>query len=370
MKIKTLYYIALLSVILISCKREDRIPDMDYIRIIYCTPKELGKCLPLELENSVEGWNARYIGAPTKKALTLEPCYEVNNAGDSIIVFQEYINESKPNGKYILHKSQHFANEFNGVSYISPDGKDTVDFYTNIIADGTVFTANPDVKESFRKTMEYEGNDPIGHGSERRDLNMVYLIHSHPEVLHKPIKVEDLAIHDSPDGKLRIYTFTGYTGGNGAGSNYDVGILQYETDNGEIATLDYFTTLLYTSLTDFGETNFPYCTINGIRNVVLGNKTYYLIEALFIDSQPMPLNGSDEYVKTDDTVLFAFTIKNGKLTPANILDKDWKIEIVGSQRTVELRYDYDDAKKTVSVPIIEGDGHLFNGKYKQITIQQ
>ncbi len=369
MKIKTLYYIALLSTILVSCKQEDRIPDIDYIRIIYCTPKDFGKCLPLELENSIEGWNARYIGAPNKGSLILEPCYEVNNAGDSIIVFQEYIDENKPNGKYILHKSQHFANEFDGVSYVSPDGKDTIDFYTNIISDGTVFTANPDVKESFRKTMEYEGNDPIGHGSERRDLNIVYLIHSYPEALHEPINVEDLLIHDSPDGKLRIYTFAGHTGGNGAGSSYDIGILQYETARGETVALDFFTTLLYTSLTDFGETNFPYCTINSVQNAVLGNNTYYLIEALFTDSRPMPLNGSEEYAKTDDTVLFAFTIKNGKLTPAHILDKDWKIEVIGSQITGELHFDYDDAMKTASVPVVEGNGHLFNGKYRKIKIQ-
>ena len=218
--------------------------------------------------------------------------------------------------------------------------------------------------------MEFEGNDPIGHGSERRDLNMVYLIHSNPGALHESIKVEDLSIHDSPDGKLRIYTFDGFTGGNGVGSHYDVGILQYETGNGEIAALDYFTTLLYMSLTDFGEANFPYCTINGVRNVVLGNNTYYLIEAMFNDPRPMPLNGNDEYAKTDDTVLFAFTIKNGKLTPAHILDKDWKIEVVGSQKTGKLHFDYDDAKKTVSVPVVEGDGHLFSGKYRQIKMQQ
>ena len=77
---------ALLSAVLVSCKQEDKIPDLDYIRTIYCTPKEFGKCLPLEMNNSNEGWKAQYIGAPTKGLLALEPCYEVNNTGDSIIV--------------------------------------------------------------------------------------------------------------------------------------------------------------------------------------------------------------------------------------------------------------------------------------------
>jgi hypothetical protein len=349
-------------------EKREILPDLEHIRIIYCTPTEFGRCLPLEIENAIDGWQAHYIGTPSKGSLKIEPHYEFNNDGDSIVVFLEYLEDGKANGKYILHKSNWFVNGYDGVSYISSQRNDTIDFYTKIIEDGTVFTANPDAKEAIRKTMEYEGNDPIGCGSERRDLNMAYLIHSNPDLIHERIKVEDLLTHDSPDGKLRIYTFTGYTGGNGAGSNYDIGILQYKTGNGEIAVLDYFTTLLYNSLTDFGETNFPYCTINSVRNVAIGGNNYYLIEALFNDSQPMSLNESDEFLKTDDTVLFAFTIKDGKLTPAHILEKDWKIEIIGSQETKELHFGFDKATNMVRVPIVEGDGHLFNGKYRELKI--
>lgn len=349
-------------------EKREIFPDLDHIRIIYCTPTEFGKCLPLEIENTIDGWQARYIGTPSNGSLKIEPYYEINNEGDSIVVFREYLEDGRANGKYILHKSTWLVNGYDGVSYISSPKNDTIDFYTNIIEDGTIFTANPDAKEAIRKTMEYEGNDPIGCGSERRDLNMAYLIHSNPSIIHERIKVEDLLIHDSPDGKLRIYTFNGYTGGNGAGSNYDIGILQYETRNGEIAVLDYFTTLLYNSLTDFGEANFPYCTINSVQNVAIGGDNYYLIEALFNDSQPMSLNGSDEFFKTDDTVLFAFTIKNVKLTPARILEKDWKIEIIGSQETKELHFSYDKRTNMVRVPVVEGDGHLFNGKYRELKI--
>lgn len=369
MKTKQLFMIALLSAIFVSCKQENRIPDIDYIRIIYCTPTELGKCLPLEIDNSIEGWKARYIGAPSKGFLTLEPRYEVNNAGDSIIVFQEYIDDGKPNGKYILHRSSMYVDEYDEVSYINSSGKDTTDFYTNIIQDGTVFTFNSDIKESIRKTMEYEGNDPVGCGTMRRDLNMSYLIHSNPEALHKSFKVEGLEIKDSPDGKLRIYTFDGYTGGNGVGSSYDVGILQYEAGNGEVAVLDDFTTLLYTSLVDFAGANFAYCTINSIRTTKIGKKSYYLIEALFNDARPRSLDGSNEFLKEFDTVLYAFTIQKGKLTPARIFDNEWKIEVIGSQETPELHYGYDDVTKTVSVPIVEGIAHLFKGKHKKITLQ-
>jgi len=369
MRIKTFFTLALLCMTITSCTDEEVTPNLDYIHLIYCTPTEFGKCLPLEIENAVSGWHARYIGAPTKELLTLEPIYEVDEDGDTCVVFNEYLADGKLNGKYILHRSSMFVNEYDGVSYVNSSGKDTTDFYTNIIKEGTVFTANPNVSEAIRKTMEYEGNDPPGCGTERRDLNMSYLIHSNPGTLHMPIKVEDLYIHDSPDGKLRLYAFIGYTGGNGVGSNYDIGILQYETGNGDVGVLDDFTVLLYNSLVDFGEANFPYCEIQSIRNSKFNGKIYYLIEASFSDARPMMLEGSDEYVKSDDTVLYAFTINKGKLIPAPIFGNKWLIEVVGSQETTELHYGYNDATKTVSVPIVEGEGHIFKGKYRQIKIQ-
>ena len=372
MRIKIFWLAIFGCLAMTSCRQvnpKESIPDMDDIRIIYCTPTEFGKCLPLELENTAAGWQARYVGAPTKGLLSLKPVYEVDEDGDSLFVLTEYLEDGSPNGKYILHNSPMYVNTFDGVSYISSQGKDTIDFYTTIIKDGTVFTSNSDVSEAIRKTMEYEGNDPIGCGSERRDLNMSYLIHSHPEVLHTSIKVEDLDIFTSSDSKLRIYTFVGYTGGNGVGSNYDVGILQYDMGNGEIATLDHFTTLLYAELVEFGEANFPYCTINNVRTANIGNDTYYLIEALFNDARPMSLDDNGEFYKTDDTVLYAFTIQKGKLAPAHILGKDWMIEVVGSQETQELHFGYDDSTKTLSTPVVEGDAHLFKGKYRHIQIQ-
>ena len=369
---KLSYLAALFCLITTSCgekiSKEEVTPYLDDIRIIYCTPTEFGKCLPLELENTDEGWIARYVGAPSKERLTLDPVYEVDESGDSIVVLNEYLEDGNQNGKYILKDSPMYVNTYDGVLYISPQGKDTIEFLTTIIKEEMAIPS-ADVKEEIRQTMELKSEDWIYGSTELRDLNMSYLLHSNPDVLHQPIKAKDLNIHNSSDGKLRIYSFVGYTGGNGAGSSFDIGILQYDMGNGEIATLDYFTALLYFELIDFGETNFPFCTINSLHTAHIGKSTYYLIEASFSDSQPMSLNGSDEYFKTDDTVLYAFAIKNGKLTPARILDNKWMIEVVGSQETKVLHFGYNDATKTVSVPIVEGEGHLFNGQYKQIKIQ-
>lgn len=377
MRIKLFLLVVFISQAMTSCRSgksvkgsmEEATLDLSDIRIIYCTPTELGKCLPLELNNTEYGWQARYVGAPSKGLLTLKPNYEVDKDGNSNVVLREYLEDGSQNGKYILHRSSMYVDTFDGVSYVSPQGKDTIDFLTIIIKEEFAYTSTPDVKEDIRRIMEFQSDEGIYGNTEIRDLNISYLLHSNPEVLHKSVKAKDLKVHNSSDGKLRIYSFVGYTGGNGAGSSYDIGILQYDMGNGEIATLDYFTALLYFELVDFGETNFPFCTINSVRTANIGNNTYYLIEALFNDAQPMSLDDNGKYYKTDDTVLYAFTIRNGKLTPARIFGKDWLIEVVGSQETKALHYGYNDATKTVSVPVVEGDAHLFKGKYRQIIIQ-
>ena len=376
MRIKLFLLAVFISLAMTSCRNEKAvkesevsISDLSDIQIIYCTPTEFGKCLPLELNNTEDGWLARYVGAPSKELLALKPINEVDKDGNSIVVLKEYLEDGSQNGKYILHESPMYVNTFDGVSYVSPQGKDTIDFLTIIIKEGFAYTSTPDVKEDIRKTMEFQSDEGIYGNTEIRDLNISYLLHSNPDVLHKSVKAKDLKVHNSSDGKLRIYSFVGYTGGNGAGSSYDIGILQYDMGNGEIATLDYFTALLYFELVDFGEANFPFCTINSIRTANIGKNTYYLIEALFNDACPMSLDNNGEYYKTDDTVLYAFTIRNGKLTPARIFGKDWLIEVVGSQKTKALHFGYDDATKIVSVPIVEGNAHLFNGKYKKIKLQ-
>ncbi len=369
MRTKILLSLLFLCMSITSCKKEEVIPNLDDIRIIYCTPSELGNGLPLEIENTESGWQVRHVGASSKEPLALEPVYEINEDGDSIVVLHEHLSNGKLNGKYILHRSSMFENEYDGVSYIHFSDKDTTDYYSIIIEESTALRDNSDMKETIRKMMEFEGNESIGDNTKQRDMNLVYFIHSNPEVMHEPLKNEDLSIHDSSDGKLRIYSFTCYTGGNGVGSSFDNGIIQYETGNGEIAVLDYLPTLLFSSLTDFGESNFVSCTINNLKSVVTRGNTYYLLEALFSDSRPMSLNGSEDYSKTHDTVLFAFTIKDNKLTPAHILGQEWKIEIVGSQDTGELHFGFDEVTNIVSVPIVEGEGHLFNGEYRKITIR-
>ena len=371
MRTKTFFTTAFLFMIMTSCTQEKAISELDQIKIIYCTPSEFGKCLPLEIRNTGSGWQAHYVGSPSNESLILKPVYEVNEDGDSIVVMNEYLAGDKQNGKYILHRSSFFSNEYDGVSYINPSGKDTTYFYTNIIKNAVLFTDTNNVAKAILKTMEYDyGGDTIWCGSERRDLNMSYIIHSYPETLQMPIEVENLNTYDSPNGKLRIYTFIGHTGGNGLGSSYDIGILQYETGEGENAVLDFFTNLLYFSLEEFEEANFPFCTIRDVHNVNIGEGTYYLIEALFSDARPVPLNDSDDYFKANDTVLFAFTIKNGKLIPAYILEKEWKVEIAGTNKNPELHFDYDDTTKTVKVPVVEGEAHLFKGEYRQIVLQQ
>ena len=76
---------------LLSCV-EERKPDLSFVDVIYCTPDNPAKCLPLEITNTSEGLRARYIGASSDQELTLRPRYEVDEAGDSTIVLDEYLD--------------------------------------------------------------------------------------------------------------------------------------------------------------------------------------------------------------------------------------------------------------------------------------
>ena len=52
---KNSLFVLLLCMVFISCTK-DKEPEIDYIKVVYCTPIDLSKSLPLEIVNTADGW--------------------------------------------------------------------------------------------------------------------------------------------------------------------------------------------------------------------------------------------------------------------------------------------------------------------------
>jgi len=156
MRPKIIFFMAMLCAVTTSCKQQAvKEPDLSNIEAIYCMPTDPGKCLPLEIVRTADGWQARYSGAPSNQTLQLKPRYEVDEYEDSTIVLDEYLQD-KPNGKYVFEK---YAGEvlytYQRVSYISGSGKDTIDFMGTIVWKDFIFIDQRNFKESVKKIASH-----------------------------------------------------------------------------------------------------------------------------------------------------------------------------------------------------------------------
>lgn len=370
MRIKLLYIIGFLSIVATSCD-SDKDPNLDFVQTIFCTPTDPAKCLPLEITNTTDGWEARYIGSNSKDKILLRPRYFINEFGDSTVTFDEYI-EGTYKGSYSFGpiSQGELSNPYHEVIYNNAKGKETASFFASVICNGDIFINNKDVEKSFVELKKHDDNDPVGCGSQRRDLNFSYLLHTNPNTLSYRFNNDnEFETITSSDGMFRIYKYYCWTGGNGFGSSSDELIAQYNTKKG-IVTLDDFSSILYLRMKDFKGANFPNCNRLAITQATLNGKTHYLIEAVYTDPCPMPfVEGNDDYFKTDNLVLFSYTLEKGKLVSSNILDGSSMIELVNMGCDERNRFFYDDKTKVLKIPLMDSRNHTFTGKYREIKVK-
>ena len=356
----------ILSIIATSCN-SDKEPDLDYIKVIYCAPIDLAQSLPLEIINNPDGWQAKYVGARSKDIISLKPRISLDESGDSLISFDEYVG-GVLNGSYTLSYETELFPLNRELYYCSSSRKDTIYFCASIIPEGYIYINTKDAKGSFSKLLDEREKHSTG-GSEQIDINFTYLLHTNPNAFAYTIDgYDDFKTVISEDRQLGFYHFTSWIAGNGMGSHFDNIVAQYKTKGGIVTLDDFFTILLY-RMNDFDGANFPYCSRLKVMQATIKDKTHYLIETVFSDPVPGFFSTDDNNsMKTDALALFAYTIENGKLMPSNILEGKSMIELVSVECGDNICFKYNDNTKQLQIPLLDTKTHEFTGKYKKILL--
>ena len=202
----------------------------------------------------------------------------------------------------------------------------------------------------------------------RRLMNLAYLIHENPGTLDYSFpESENLQVATSKDGNLRTYLTRDYTGGNGVGSSYDYGFLQFRSGN-DVFVLDDLTSLLLSQLKDFSEANFPYFYDLKVHQITCQGENCYLLEANFSDERPMFFKNSDKYFMTDGCAIFAYRIQDGRISPAKMWSGKSCIEIVVSQGSEKPHFRFDSPTSTLSVPKLNPSDHTFTGEFDTVKL--
>lgn len=362
---KILFFIAISSLLVTSCKQESE-PDLDDIKVIYCTPADLTQSLPLELVNTADGWQAKYIGVASKERILLKPRFSLDEYGDTLITFDEYVGGNH-NGCYTLSCRTDMFSSNRELYYCSSSREDTITFFARIISEGDIYINAQDAKGSFTKLLNEREKHSTG-GSEQIDINLTYLLHTNPDAFAYSVDgYDEFESVISEDRQLGFYHFTNWIAGNGIGSHFDTIVAQYKTKSG-IVTLDDFFILLLCRLNEFESAGFPYCSRLNVMQATIKGKTHYLIETVYSDPEPTFFSTGDYSMKAYDLALFAFTLNNGKLMPSNILNGKSMIELVSVDFDDHIHFKYDDKKKTLQIPQLNTITHEFTGKYRGINL--
>jgi len=338
-------------------------------QIIYCTPQVIGTCLPLEIVCDDGEWTVRYVGVADKE-LSLAP-KSINEEGHGGFALQEYVNE-KPNGTYVM---RHGINDPEGFftlndecCYLNAKGEEMAVFGTVAIKEDDIIINPFNIGNSMKIITAYE-ESYVHQNPERCVQNLAYLMHANPKTLQHDFSRDSmLYVSTSADGKLRTYLFDYYLGGNGAASHNEFGMIQYQAGN-EVAVLDDMTDHFYLQLQEFGNANFAHACSLRVMQAGFQGRTYYLIEAIFSDSQPMPFQEDSEYCKVADCALFAFTLERGKLTPTPILGGKPMLEVVSSNWSEDLHYKYDAGTQEILMPKADPKTHAFEGEFTRIKLK-
>ena len=366
MRIILLFILAFFTTVISSCKHEEA-PDLSFVETIYCTPQDPSTCLPLEIVNTKDGWQAIYIGTPSKDIISLKPQYYNLTDNDTTIVFEEYLN-GKLNGSYIFPNitERDESDLFPYILYESEDGEKSVRFDGIVVRKNDLVIDNRDITNSMNCILNSKDVFKGKYGPERRDINFEYLIHSNPLTLIEPyINTDDFQVSTSPDGKFRIYLLRSWIGEETLSKPFYFIPVQYMTNLGVI-TLSDISSCMYDQLRYFKEAASPKMNNIVVLQASLHGRTFYLVEALYQDLTPMSFSKD---FKIYTLALYAFSIEKGKLVPSKILEGKTVIEVGFEYENSIIHFKYDDKTKELQVPIVDSTGDSFTGKYRVLKLK-
>lgn len=197
------------------------------------------------------------------------------------------------------------------------------------------------------------------------DKNLALLLHSiwkyNERVDLSPIK-DYWDIEKSEDGMITSILGDYYGGGNGFGSYWQREILQYWADK-KNHVIEDFDRWIWED--ESNECNFPYVYDRKIIPWKLGNETIYLFQYYYYDEMPRVFDGTDSFLKEHMSVLGAFKIINGSLTPAKIFKtkNDLLSSITVFSENGYALFKNDVKKGFLGIPLIESNDYQHHGKY-------
>jgi hypothetical protein len=368
----------ILAVILFSCSKEKKeVVDIESllegIEAFYCTPNDPSRCLPLTISNKYTGsWCAYYQGA--KDAIELEYRVVGIDEYDYLeVAFDEYI-DGKRNGSYIFNTYYPwcFDREIT-CKYVNTQGEEVMNFNVLTINEEKCVIDTDDIANSLNILLSV--NDVwIDNNADRGVENLAVLLHKNPNVIDYPINDSRLKVVSSADGNLRIYVLDSWVSGSARNVYYS--FVQYKSGD-SVFTLDLFDCLLGKRIYDTDEYYFlPFPTYR-IFQTTINKETCYLLEVSFPYDR-MNLNFTEDNVLIIETcALFAYTIKNGKLIPKNILNGESHIVCVlpddedayDNKYEEDFHFNFDGKTKKLDIPVIEEKTHKFEGNYRTIFIR-
>ena len=362
---RLLFPLILLCTIISSCQQEKEERDLGFVQVIYCSPTNPTKCLPLEITQVDDGWEAKYIGAPTGGSIKIQPRLSINESGDTIWAFDEYHN-GKVQGYYSFGGIKRQDNDiFKKMTYYNSRGEEKMTFHTCIVCKDDIFIEEENIPAAINSIGHHETIFDFRYSTDQRDINTTYLLHSNPNTISYQFKKDDiLDTSTSQDQKLRTYRYIS-GGGMHPTSNYDISFLQYKAGN-IVMTYDHFSSYLFSRLRKSSRKDvWPICDSLHVEQVPNQSDNFYLIEAIYSVYHD---NGSYPIMDLNESVaLFAFRVNKGKLTPVNILEGKSFIEFDDLSIFDHVHFEYNDKTKELKIPILDRNKR-FTDMYRTIKV--
>lgn len=372
---KILPFLAIAVVFLSSCGqgKSDRnvivnscgISLLDEKYAFFCTPTNPHLCKPLVIINTSNGWVARYGADTSTDSLLLQPVRGLDDDGDSMFYLAEYY-EGRLNGTYRFDKDYWDMDGICNRMYYTPEGSDkSVEFMTYSVSTYVVRNNPFLLGDSAFEVQGYELYCEHAGDKARRLLYEIYI--DSRNTLRKGLNYDDVYTSMSSDGKMRYYNLYYQLCGNGHGNLIDFSAMQY-SDKGSVYYISNFNNVLFDMLEEEGSftPNFAHGDTSAIYVANINGKTYYLVETRWWDEMPMPIEG--EFMQNEVVSLTAFRISGGKMEPVNLFNGAPIMVRVADKVTRGMHFRYDDATKTLSIPLINPDDYSFRGEYETLRL--
>lgn len=359
---RKIIYLVLTCQLLIACRRttNDVSPLDDKVLAVYCTPENTEECLPLEILNTPDGWEAHYGG--NKEGIPLKPRIEINEEGDSLYYFDEYV-DGKLNGTYRFDDNILYSYFFVGGGYKGEGGGPEIRF------DGLVLR-----KEVVNNQWSELGNVEQHDGYLKDYCNPtcdvmqdVYKFHSDADLPN--YYGCDANILTSDDGNVSIYWRTYEQPGNGPGGSSDyITMIKYRGKHGDVVIDEGLSNIWYPVVNDY-EFNFTYLYDVMLQQVNINGKVVYFVELSFDDSIPMFFHEKSECQQKHAVFLFAHQIVNGKFVPARVLDGKDYVAVIVDKCYSPLHFNYDEKSGILYVPCVNKKDYSFRGEFDKIKLR-